>query len=117
MFQRLVLAIVFGFSLSFVLVWGFWVGLTLFWFRFGNTKAYFLYFFPNFFFSFIFFLHVAKLSSSESLQAFPSERDSSRDQLVDGIASHTSQKILVCIYVSSMLQEARSILFRQDGQC
>jgi hypothetical protein len=49
---------------------GFWVGLALFWFRFGNTKAIFFSFFLVNFFHLFFFLHVAKLSSSESFTLF-----------------------------------------------
>jgi len=46
----------------------------------------------NFLYIFFFFLHVAKLSSSESLHAFSSERDSCRDQLVDEAASPLLKK-------------------------
>jgi len=88
-----------GFSLYFYFGLGFLIGLALFWFRFGNTKAIFFFFYlffsdkGKFLYIFFFFLHVAKLSSSESLHAFSSERDSCRDQLVDEAASPASQKI------------------------
>jgi len=41
---------------------------------------------------FLFFLHVAKLSSSGSLHAFTSERDPCRDRLVGEAVRLTSQK-------------------------
>jgi hypothetical protein len=69
----------------------------------------------SFLFCIFFFLHVAKLSSSESLHAFASERDPSRDQLVDEAVSLTSQKIEYLL--NTIVQEARSIPLRQDGQC
>jgi hypothetical protein len=108
-----------GYSFWFCSLFLFWLGVLVFGFvlvSFWEYQSfYFFLYFPLLFFEFFFFLHVAKLSSSESLHAFSSERDPCRDQLVDEVVSLASQKIEY--WYSSILQEARSILLRQDGQC